>query len=72
MRYDDVEDSVKCQEFCRYCGIASAARADSNAMYPIGVVTLLFLPGTFISTIFSTIFFDFGDDSYAWHVSSKF
>jgi hypothetical protein len=38
---------------------AIAARRDSNAMRIIAAVTLVFLPGTFTSTLFSTTFFNF-------------
>lgn len=39
--------------------IATAARRDSNAMQIIAAVTLVFLPGTFTATLFSTTFFNF-------------
>ena len=38
-------------------------------MITIAAVTMLFLPGTFISAILSTTFFDYGDDGL--HVSGK-
>ena len=38
---------------------AKAARRDSNAMRTIAAVTLVFLPGTFTATLFSTTFFNF-------------
>jgi hypothetical protein len=38
---------------------ATAARRDSNAMRIIAAVTLVFLPGTFTATLFSTTFFNF-------------
>jgi Mg2+ and Co2+ transporter CorA len=38
---------------------AIAARRDSNAMRIIAAVTLVFLPGTFTATLFSTTFFNF-------------
>ena len=38
---------------------AKAARRDSNAMRIIAAVTLVFLPGTFTATLFSTTFFNF-------------
>ena len=38
---------------------AKAARRDSNTMRIIAAVTLVFLPGTFTATLFSTTFFNF-------------
>lgn len=38
---------------------ATAARRDSNDMRVIAAVTLIFLPGTFTATLFSTTFFNF-------------
>jgi hypothetical protein len=38
---------------------ATAARRDSNDMRIIAAVTLVFLPGTFTATLFSTTFFNF-------------
>jgi hypothetical protein len=38
-------------------------------MITIAAVTMLFLPGTFISAILSTTFFDYGDDGL--HVSTR-
>ena len=38
-------------------------------MITIAAVTMIFLPGTFISAILSTTFFDYGDDGL--HVSTK-
>ncbi|KAK1755029.1 hypothetical protein QBC47DRAFT_382542 [Echria macrotheca] len=51
--------------------IASAARADGRAMTSLAIITLIFLPPTFISAIFSTTFFSFGDDPGSWVVSEK-
>lgn len=51
--------------------IGHAARSDNAAMKTISFVTLVFLPPTFISTIFSMSFFDYSVDS-GWTVSSKF
>lgn len=50
-------------------GLAEATRKDSQAMIAIAFITLVFLPPTFISTVFSTSFFDFGDGGI---VSRKF
>ena len=52
--------------------IAVATRADSQALTSMAFVTLIFLPPTFISAVFSTTFFDFGSDSDSWKVSNKF
>jgi hypothetical protein len=52
--------------------IAAAARADGRAMTTLGIVTVVFLPPTFISAIFSTTFFNFGADPQSWAVSDKF
>ncbi|POR32280.1 Uncharacterized protein TPAR_07505 [Tolypocladium paradoxum] len=52
--------------------IADATRSDSAAMRTIAFVSLLFLPATFLSAIFSTTFFKFDDGSGRWMVSDKF
>ncbi|KAH8646193.1 hypothetical protein BX600DRAFT_533651 [Xylariales sp. PMI_506] len=52
--------------------IATATRADSQAMTSNIIITLVFLPPTFISSIFSMSFFDFGNDSKSWTVSDNF
>lgn len=49
--------------------IARQTQRDSASMITIAAVTMLFLPGTFISAILSTTFFDYGDDGL--HVSTK-
>ncbi|KAI8936960.1 hypothetical protein NX059_006188 [Plenodomus lindquistii] len=49
--------------------IAREARRDSASMITMAAVTMVFLPGTFISTVLSTTFFDYGDDGL--HVSSR-
>ncbi|KAJ6444388.1 D-glycerate 3-kinase [Purpureocillium lavendulum] len=52
--------------------IATATKRDSAAMRAIAFVSLLFLPATFTSAIFSTTFFKFDDNSSAWQVSDMF
>ncbi|ORY16147.1 hypothetical protein BCR34DRAFT_476681, partial [Clohesyomyces aquaticus] len=42
--------------------IAEQTQRDSASMITMAAVTMLFLPGTFISAILSTTFFDFGDE----------
>ncbi|KAF9697213.1 hypothetical protein EKO04_004933 [Ascochyta lentis] len=42
--------------------IAEQTQRDSASMITIAAVTMLFLPGTFICTILSTTFFDFGEN----------
>jgi Mg2+ and Co2+ transporter CorA len=51
--------------------ISRAARSDSATMKTIAFITLTFLPPTFICTLFSMSFFDFGAESGGWSVSSK-
>ncbi|KAJ5333364.1 uncharacterized protein N7506_007147 [Penicillium brevicompactum] len=51
--------------------IGRAAQIDSSAMKTIAFVTLIFLPPTFISSIFSMSFFQAGDNN-GWGLSSKF
>jgi len=43
--------------------IAEAAKRDSSTMRAISILTLVFLPATFVSTVFSTSIFDF----QKWH-----
>ncbi|KAH8432730.1 uncharacterized protein LDX57_010358 [Aspergillus melleus] len=49
------------------------AQSDSAMMKTVGVVSLVYLPGTFVSGLFGTNFFDFapGDDS-DWKTASTF
>ncbi|KAI0154579.1 hypothetical protein GGR57DRAFT_502326 [Xylariaceae sp. FL1272] len=51
--------------------IGQAAKEDSSTMKTLAFITTLFLPATFISAIFSTSFFRFGNDG-GWDVSDKF
>lgn len=52
--------------------ISKEMRVDSAAMRTIAFVTLIFLPGTFISALFSMSFFDFDAEKNIWAVSKKF
>ncbi|KAF1932880.1 uncharacterized protein M421DRAFT_1459 [Didymella exigua CBS 183.55] len=49
--------------------IAEQTQQDSASMITLAAVTMVFLPGTFVCTIVSTNFFDFGDEGL--HVSGK-
>ncbi|KAG8677612.1 hypothetical protein FPOAC2_03745 [Fusarium poae] len=51
--------------------IGRATQSDSAAMKTIAFVTLAFLPGTFISALFSMSFFNVDDDTGQWSVSRK-
>ncbi|GIZ43079.1 hypothetical protein CKM354_000632000 [Cercospora kikuchii] len=55
--------------------ISEAARVDSDATKTISILGLVFLPGTFISAIFSMSFFNYspgnGEQPDQWHVSDK-
>jgi Mg2+ and Co2+ transporter CorA len=51
--------------------IAKATREDSEAMKTIATLTLVFLPPTFVSTIFGMTFFNF-DADMGWSVSDMF
>ncbi|KAE9370170.1 hypothetical protein N431DRAFT_308690, partial [Stipitochalara longipes BDJ] len=51
--------------------VGQAAQSDSAAMRTISILTLVFLPGTFVSAVFGTTFFGHGDDS-PWTVSNDF
>ncbi|KAF8847793.1 hypothetical protein BDZ45DRAFT_606884, partial [Acephala macrosclerotiorum] len=52
--------------------IAAASLRDSSAMKTISVLTILFLPGTFIAALFSTGLFKFSDPSPGRLVSKDF
>ncbi|KAI8962912.1 hypothetical protein F5Y11DRAFT_320819 [Daldinia sp. FL1419] len=52
--------------------IGRAAQSDGAAMRKVAFVTMMFLPATFLSAVFSMSFFDFQADSDSWTVSSKF
>ncbi|KAF1837364.1 hypothetical protein BDW02DRAFT_491758 [Decorospora gaudefroyi] len=49
--------------------VARQTQRDSASMITMATVTMVFLPGTFISTVLSTTFFDYGDDGL--HVSAR-
>ncbi|KAL8679100.1 MAG: hypothetical protein Q9186_004595 [Xanthomendoza sp. 1 TL-2023] len=44
--------------------IARDAQRDSSSMITIAAVTMVFLPGTFISALFSMVFFNAGTDEH--------
>ncbi|KAH6894240.1 hypothetical protein B0T10DRAFT_479901 [Thelonectria olida] len=46
------------------------AQQDNTVMKSIALLTMLFLPATFVSAFFSTTFFNFGDDK-VWRVTGK-
>ena len=50
--------------------LAHAATQDSSAMRSISIVTIWFLPATFVATLFSTSFFDFNEPGRPPRVSS--
>ncbi|KAK1843260.1 hypothetical protein CCHR01_14121 [Colletotrichum chrysophilum] len=52
--------------------IGRAAQRDSEAMKTVAFLTLLFLPATFVSAVFSTTFFEFDSGSGEWLMSDKF
>ncbi|KAI1651542.1 uncharacterized protein F4817DRAFT_324866 [Daldinia loculata] len=52
--------------------IGRAAQLDGASMRKVAFVTMMFLPATFLSAVFSMSFFDFQADSGSWNVSSKF
>ncbi|KAH0538563.1 hypothetical protein FGG08_004851 [Glutinoglossum americanum] len=52
--------------------IASASKRDSSAMKTIAVLTLVFLPGTLVASVFSTNMFDFRSPNPEPIVSRKF
>ncbi|KAI1119498.1 hypothetical protein F5Y14DRAFT_395549 [Nemania sp. NC0429] len=52
--------------------IAKATKADSQAMKATSFIALVFLPPTFVSAVFSTTFFTFGEDSTSWQISNQF
>ncbi|KAG9554635.1 hypothetical protein KCU71_g8829, partial [Aureobasidium melanogenum] len=50
-------------------GIARATRADSVAMKTIAIVTLTFLPATYVSAILGMNFFSYNPDTHGGHIS---
>ena len=52
--------------------IGRAAQSDSAAMKTIAFLTLIFLPPTFISSLFSMSFFNFDAEHDRWRMSSQF
>lgn len=52
--------------------IAVETRADSSAMKAIAVLTMIFLPGTFVSTIFGMSMFNWGAERETDVVSNRF
>ncbi|KZM25137.1 metal ion transmembrane transporter [Ascochyta rabiei] len=55
-------------------GLGEAAKLDSGAMKTIAIVTMAFIPPTFLSAIFSMSFFSYNPElgGAGWSVSSKF
>lgn len=49
--------------------VAKLTQRDSSSMITMAAVTMFFLPGTFISAILSTTFFDYGEETLS--VSDK-
>lgn len=64
------------QESAAIARISQATQLDGEAQRVVAMITLLFLPSTFVSTLFSTTFFAFvpGSEgrSASWAVSEKF
>ncbi|KAH8811199.1 hypothetical protein F5884DRAFT_781458 [Xylogone sp. PMI_703] len=52
--------------------ISTAAQIEGKAMKTVAFITLVFLPSTFVSAIFSMSFFNYSADSGKWAVSDKF
>ena len=52
--------------------IAERTQKDSTAMATMAVLTLFFLPGTFLAALFSTIFFDLNSDDHGLIVHMEF
>ncbi|KAK3987792.1 hypothetical protein QBC44DRAFT_116468 [Cladorrhinum sp. PSN332] len=46
-------------------------RQDNSVLKSIALLTMIFLPATFISALFSTTFFSYGEDGTGWQVSDK-
>ncbi len=61
--HDDAEATIR---------ISSLAQKDSTVMKMIAFVSLLFLPATLVSAVFSTSFFNFNPDLERWRISSDF
>lgn len=51
--------------------VSKAAREDSAAMKTTATLTMVFLPPTFVSTMFSMSFFNF-DSEAGWRVSERY
>jgi protein-S-isoprenylcysteine O-methyltransferase Ste14 len=49
--------------------IATATKDDGVAMKTIAVVTMLFLPATFVSSLLGTNFFNFNPDQHGGHMT---
>ncbi|KAI9697072.1 MAG: hypothetical protein M1836_005034 [Candelina mexicana] len=52
--------------------INQAVQSDSSAMKTVALLTAVFIPLTYIATLFSMSFFGFNTDSGKWHISNKF
>lgn len=48
------------------------SRKDNNNMKSIAIVGLVYLPGTFVSSLFGMNFFNFNAEQGYWTVSDKF
>lgn len=52
--------------------IASASKHDSSSMKALAAVTVVFLPGTFISSLFSTTMFDWQAEADSLVLNRRF
>ncbi|KAH8803023.1 hypothetical protein F5884DRAFT_804184 [Xylogone sp. PMI_703] len=52
--------------------ISSAAQLEGKSMKTVAFITLVFLPSTFVSAIFSMSFFNYDGSLDIWHMSDKF
>ncbi|KAF2998830.1 hypothetical protein E8E13_002480 [Curvularia kusanoi] len=52
--------------------ISAATKSDSKAMKTVALVTMVFLPATFTSAVFSMSFFNFSPETGNWTVSREF
>ncbi|OCT54199.1 hypothetical protein CLCR_00257 [Cladophialophora carrionii] len=57
-----IDSTISATDALTMIRLARASRSDSNTMKAITILTMVFLPATFVCSLFSMGFFDFTDD----------
>ncbi|KAJ9605461.1 hypothetical protein H2200_010118 [Cladophialophora chaetospira] len=66
-----IDSTISATDALTMIRLARASHSDSNTMKAITILTMVFLPATFVCSLFSTGFFDFGADDDDGHFGSR-